>query len=217
MMPEKSCAFQPGGARDQTALGLIAAALDDLDASVRVARRGDTARGKESLLLKPVKGIGDAASAQNIVRLQRGPSAHRVAELVVKLKQGDALRPQPPQALREAALDRAGDVAHVIELDPHLGGNLRRRRKRCKAAPDRLLGSAGAVERRGIDPVDAGGNRALEDGLLGSFVGRDQNTAGHAGAKRDLGDFQAGAAKRIGFHGHHFIAQFTMRWHTLGC
>ena len=71
--PEKSCAFQPGGARDQAALGLMrvvidlraveAAAVDHFEAGVRLAGRGDAACVDEPLFLEPVEGVGDAARA----------------------------------------------------------------------------------------------------------------------------------------------------------
>ena len=64
-------------------------------------------------------------------------------------------------------------------------------------AADRGFGGAVAIERRGVDPVDAGVDRAPERDDAGHLVGLDEQAAGDAAAERDLGDFEAGAAEEV--------------------
>jgi hypothetical protein len=100
----------------------------------------------------------------------------------------------------QAALDRARDVAEVLGLEPHLGGDMGPRRQRSEMAADRLLGGAVAVDRRGVDPVDAGRDRARERGMSGRLVGVDEDTAGDAAAERELGNLQPGASEQVLAH-----------------
>src|ERR1700754_415456 len=67
-------------------------------------------------------------------------------------------------------------------------------------APDRLFGSAVAVDRRGVDPIDAGGDRADERGMTGRLVGVDQDPAGDAAAERQLRYLQPGAPEHVLAH-----------------
>ena len=66
--------------------------------------------------------------------------------------------------------------------------------ERAEIAADGLFGGAVAVERRGIDPVDAGRDRALQRRDARRLAGVDQDAAGDAAAERDLGDQQPGTA-----------------------
>src|SRR5262245_8431294 len=67
-------------------------------------------------------------------------------------------------------------------------------------AADGLLGGAVAVDRRGIDPVDAGRDRARERGMLGRLLGPDEDAAGDAAAERQLRNLQPGASQQIFAH-----------------
>ena len=116
----------------------------------------------EPLLLEAVEGVGDPTAFQHLLRRQGEALAHAVAEVIVQLKQRDRIRLQAPQALFQAAFDRAGHVVHVLDFEPDLGGDMRLRGQRPQMAADRFLRCAVAVDGSGVDPVDAGRDRALQ-------------------------------------------------------
>jgi hypothetical protein len=68
-------------------------------------------------------------------------------------------------------------------------------------AADRLLGGAVAVDRRGVDPVDADRDRARERGVPGRLVGIDEDAAGDAATERELRNLQPGASEQSLAHG----------------
>ena len=140
----------------------------------------------EPLLLEPVEGVGDPAAPEHLLRRQREAFAHAVAEVIVELKQRQRLGLQAPQTAFQAALDRAGDVVHVVCLKPDLGGDMGLQGQRPQMTADRLLRCAIAVDGRGVDPVDAGRHRALQRVVPDRLVGIDQNAAGDTAAEREL-------------------------------
>src|SRR5262245_63721170 len=77
---------------------------------------------------------------------------------------------------------------------------MRLRRQRNQVAADRLLRRAVAVDRCGVDPVDAGRDCAGERGMPGRLIRVDQNAAGDATAERELRDLQPGASEQIFAH-----------------
>src|SRR5215475_6966926 len=79
-------------------------------------------------------------------------------------------------------------------------------------AADRLLRCAVAVDRRGIDPVDAGLDRAPQRRDAGHLVGIDQDSAGHAAAECELGNFEPGAAENNLPHQFELSARNLKRW-----
>jgi len=113
-----------------------------------------------SPLLQATENIGNAAAAEHILDRKTQPATHRLAKLVMQLEQRDAVGAQSARGFGEAALDRAAQVGQVAVFDPHLGGDLRLRRERPDVAPDGLFRRAVAIERGGVDPVDAGLDRA---------------------------------------------------------
>src|SRR5262245_29997884 len=67
-------------------------------------------------------------------------------------------------------------------------------------APDRLFRGAIAIERGGVDPVDAGLDRAGERSDPRRLVALDQDSASIAATKRELGDLKARAAQQVLSH-----------------
>ena len=77
--------------------------------------------------------------------------------------------------------------------------------QRIDVAADGLLRGAVAVERRGVDPVDAAGDRARCSARTAvGLVALDQDAAGDAAAERDFGDQQPGAPEEV-FPHHSFL------------
>ena len=163
---------------------------------------------EQSLVFQPIEGVGDAIRPEHLLRRQHRPVADRFAELIVQLEQRDAFEVEALEARHQAALDRARDVVHLVALDPHLGGDVGLRLERVDVAADRGLGLAVAVERGGVDPVDADGERAVERAHRAGLFALDQDTAGDPGAERDLGDQKSGTAEQI-FPHHSLLSPLT--------
>ena len=87
---------------------------------------------------------------------------------------------------------RAGDIVHVLGFEPDLGGDVGTRHQRLQMAADGFLRRAIAVDRRGVDPIDAARDRAPQRVVPGRLVGLDQDAAGNAAAERELGYFKPG-------------------------
>src|SRR5262249_51900694 len=103
---------------------------------------------------------------------------------------------QTLETFREATLDRAAQVAHVVALDPDLGGDLRPRRQRTDVAPDRLFGSAVAIERGGVDPVDAGLDGTGQRRDTSRILAPAQDSASIATTESNFRDFEAATAEQ---------------------
>src|SRR5262249_39785076 len=159
-------------------------ASNHVEAGLRIAGRCDAAGVKQPLLLQPLEDVGDATAAEHVLGRKARPATDRLTELIVELKQRDAIGTQALEAGSEAALDGAAQIEQVTALDPHLGGNVRPRRQRFEMAPDRLLGGAIAIEGSGVDPVDAGLDRAAERGEPRRLIAPDQDSASIAATER---------------------------------
>jgi len=118
----------------------------------------------------------------------------------VQLEQRDLIEVQALEALHEALLDRARNVVHLVALDAHLGGDVGLRPERMDVAADGRFRRAVAVERRGVDPVDADDERAVERTHRAGLVALDQDAAGHPATECDFGDQEPGAAEQILSH-----------------
>src|SRR3954453_1636581 len=111
---------------------------------------------------------------------QLRPVADGSAELVVQLKQGNAVRAQPLEALLQAALDRAADVHQVVGLDADLGGDVGPWLQGGQMAANRLLGGAATIERRGVDQVYPCLDGAYQRADARWLIRFDQDAAGNA-------------------------------------
>ena len=139
-----------------------------------------------------VECVGDAVPVQNLFRAQGLPAADPRSDVIVQLQQLDLLQPQPLEARFQAALDPARNIVHVLGFEPDLGGHLGTRHQRLQMAADGFLRRAMAVDRRGVDPIDAAGDRAPQRVVARRLVGFDQDPAGNAAAERELGYFKPG-------------------------
>ncbi len=137
-------------------LGAIeTAAVDHVEDRVGFAGSGDAGREEQALLLEPVESVGDAARGQHLLSRELRPIADRFAELIVKLEQRDLLRGPAASGFAPGCARSRRDIAHLIALDADLGRHIGLRIERMDMAADGRLRRAVAVERGGVDPVDA--------------------------------------------------------------
>jgi hypothetical protein len=137
--------------------------------------------------------------------------AHAVAEMIVQLEQRERIRLQAPQTLLQAALDRAGHVVHFVRFQPDLAGDMGLRRQRTQMPADRFLRRAVAVNGGGVDPVDAGRDRALQRVVPDRLGCIDQDATGHAAAEGKLGYREPGAAEKSLPHCLRLSVQWVLR------
>src|SRR5882757_1300747 len=195
---------RPGGARvDGVVVDLRAvkaAAFDDFEASRRFACRRNAGCREQTLRLETIEYVGNATGAQHLMDRQLRPAADGGAELIVQLKQRNAVRAQPFEALLQAALDRAADVHKVVGHYEDLGGDVWTWLKRGQVTTNRLLGGAATVERRRVDQVDSCLDGAHQRADPRRFIRLDQDAAGNARSESNLGNLKARTAKPILSH-----------------
>ena len=88
---------------------------------------------------------------------------------IVQLEEIDMVAPHALQAVLHALRDRLADIGAMLDAEPHLGADDHVGLQRLQHAAEVLLGFAVAVERRGVEVVDAGLYGARRGALL---VGR---------------------------------------------
>ena len=114
----------------------------------------------------------------------------------MQLQEIDAGKPQALEALREAALDRAGDVGMILRATMNLVETCGRGEMR-QVAADCFLRHAVAIDGAvSIQLMPAATTRSQRR-LAHVLVGDDENAADDPAAKHDLGDIKSGAGEGV--------------------
>jgi len=187
----------------RAALGLVeTAALQRAHDRSRFAERGQADEAREALLAHVLEPVGNAVLAQHVLDADRAEHAAALAraDLVVQLEEVDRIAPQPAQTFVHAALDRARNVGELVEVETHLGRQIGRLRDLREQRADRLFRASLTVERRSVDPVDAGIERAAQHPTARVGVGQNHEPADVATAEHHFRDPQPRTAKPPVFH-----------------
>ena len=132
--------------------------------------------------------------------VQRDLDVHAVVgvlggQRIVQLEEIDVIHAEARQALVHRLRDELGDPRAVGRLQPELGAEHDVGLQRLQHAAEIALGLAVAVERGGVDVVDAELDGARDRPLLVGRRALGHQAADGAGAEAEHGNFEAGAAQ----------------------
>ena len=119
---------------------------------------------------------------------------------IVQLEQVDVVAAEALQAVVHALRDRLADVGAMSAAQPELGAEDDIGLQRLQHAAEIALGLAVAVERRGVEVVDAGLDGARGGALLVGRRALGEQPADGAGAVAEHRDLEAGASEPALLH-----------------